>query len=131
MKQAHCKLAVVLDEYGGIEGVVTLQDLAEAIVGVMEADDDIPVVTGDFNRWQISGNVALSDLEDITGIRTGCDADTVTGLITEKTGHVLRPGDEVKLDEGRYTLRVETVKDHVLEQGELIRVHTDNPAVSA
>ncbi|WP_286078695.1 hemolysin family protein [Faecalibaculum rodentium] len=131
MKQAHCKLAVVLDEYGGIEGVVTLQDLAEAIVGVMEADDDIPVVTGDFNRWQISGNVALSDLEDITGIRTGCDADTVTGLITEKTGHVLRPGDEVKLDDGRYTLRVEIVKDHVLEQGELIRVHTDNPAVSA
>lgn len=55
----------------------------------------------------------------------------MTGLITEKTGHVLRPGDEVKLDEGRYTLRVETVKDHVLEQGELIRVHTGNPAVSA
>lgn len=119
LRQARSKLAVVLDEYGGIEGVVTLQDLAEAIVGVMEADEDIPVISGDENGWKITGNVSVSDLETAAGITVKCDADTITGLITEITGHILQTGDTVTLKDSQLILKVEAVKDHVVEQAVL------------
>lgn len=111
LKSRHSKMAVVVDEYGGIEGIVTLQDLAESIVGDMEQDEEW-IETGD-SAWIIHGNVPVQDLETAFDVKLETDADTVTGWITEQTGHVLRPGDSAQI--AGHTLTVESVKDHVLD----------------
>lgn len=114
LKNEHAKMAVVVDEYGGIEGIVTLQDLAEAIVGAMEQDPDWIEARDD--SWLIHGNVSVCELETAFGLSLDTEADTVTGWITEQTGHVLRAGDTVTY--GDIQVKVLSVRDHVLEEAQ-------------
>ncbi len=88
MKASGNSLAVVLDEHGGLEGIVTLYDLIEELVGKLsnESEDMYnPAPTVEKiadNTWKISGNLELSELEKETGLELATeDYDTITGLV--------------------------------------------------
>ncbi len=88
MRQTRNALAVVLDEYGGVEGIVTFMDLVERLVGdLIEEPSDIPddeptIEKVDDNTWQINGNLELDVIEETLGIELGLDeVDTFTGLV--------------------------------------------------
>ncbi len=104
-------IAIVLDEYGGTAGLVTIEDLLEEIVGEIqdEYDEEEPLVELlDENRARVDGRAAVEDLLDIWDIKTPLEDedeyDTVGGLVYHRIGGVPKPGDEVRVDGLRLTV---------------------------
>jgi CBS domain containing-hemolysin-like protein len=102
-------MAIVVDEYGGTVGMVTLENILEELVGQIqdEFDQEKPLLvgTGD-SSWEVSGALQVHDLEDVVGlplIEEGIT--TVSGWVTRRLGGFPRVGDMVPI--GHYQLAVE------------------------
>jgi putative hemolysin len=98
-------IAIVLDEYGGTAGLLTIEDLLEEIVGEIQDEYDVEeplVVRLSPDEARIDGRVDVDELAEIFEIplmlEDADEYDTVGGLIFHRLGHVPRPGDEVRLD---------------------------------
>jgi CBS domain containing-hemolysin-like protein len=108
--QRKLHLALVVDEYGGTVGLVTLENVLEELVGSIEDefDQDEPLIqqTGE-QAWGLNGSLPAHKLAELTGER--CDqseeVSTVSGLVTQRLGRFPRRGDAVPL--GAWELRVE------------------------
>lgn len=100
MRAADGELACVIDEYGGLAGVVTMEDLAEELVGeLLDENDPDPaeaVAVGD-GTWDVSGVLRLDEVERATGLGLpeSEDYETVAGLIMARLGRLAEPGDQV------------------------------------
>ena len=98
--QTRAQAAVVIDEFGGTAGLVTLEDLFEELVGdILDEFDDEPrlVVLGQ-RSWIAPGTMRWDVLEELVGVDLGDDegdADTVSGWMVERLGRLLRVGDVV------------------------------------
>jgi len=106
-------LAIVLDEYGGTAGLVTIEDLLEEIVGEIQDEYDVEeplVVKLSDDEARIDGRADVDDLAEVFDIDLGLEDedeyDTVGGLIYHRIGGVPKPGDQVLVD--GLTLTVET-----------------------
>ena len=104
MQKSHNHFAVVLDEYGGTEGIITLEDILEELVG--EIWDEHDEATEDFRRqsdgsWIVLGSAGVDDLYERLGLPEDEDIDsnTVNGLVQEKTCHLPKVGDRFTLGE--------------------------------
>jgi putative hemolysin len=114
MQRKRIHMALVVDEYGGISGLVTTEDLIEELVGEIEDEHDI----GEPRRVQrlpdgslsIDALISISDLEDILGIDLGEDVpyDTLAGLILDQLGRFPEKGE--KLEWKDYVLTCDEVK---------------------
>jgi CBS domain containing-hemolysin-like protein len=95
-------LAVVVDEFGGTAGIITLEDVLEEIVGEIRDEHDVeeaPAIRQDGDRYWVDGRVSLGDLSNALGSElTHPEVSTVSGLIYSSLGRVPRPGDELTLD---------------------------------
>ncbi|HKP30885.1 MAG TPA: hemolysin family protein [Gemmatimonadales bacterium] len=105
-------LAVVVDEFGGTAGIVTLEDVLEQIVGEIrderDTDEATPIIAQGPGRWLVQGGVPLAELEGTLEHQFGReDVDTVGGLVLATLGRVPRVGESV--DFGAYRLVVEQV----------------------
>jgi CBS domain containing-hemolysin-like protein len=100
------QLAIVLDEFGGLDGVVSLEDLLEELVGevVDEHDTEPDRPTGadpSASTWTLSGLLRPDEVRDLTGVDLPDGAavyETLAGLIMTSLGRIPRPGDEVTVD---------------------------------
>ncbi len=108
-------LAIVLDEYGGTAGMVTIEDLLEEIVGEIQDEYDteepLTVKLSD-TEARIDGRASVDDLGelfdiDLAGLEDADEYDTVGGLIYHRIGGVPRPGDRIELPDHGLTLTVE------------------------
>ena len=104
LREQHHHLAVVVDEYGGTEGIITLEDILEELVG--EIWDEHDEATEDFRRqsdgsWIVLGSAGVDDLYERLGLPEDEDIDsnTVNGLVQEKTCHLPKVGDRFTLGE--------------------------------
>ncbi|MBA4321305.1 MAG: hemolysin [Odoribacter sp.] len=127
MKKIH--MAVVIDEYGGTSGIVTLEDVLEEIVGEFgdDSDDDqVMFRIVDENTYIFDGKVSLNDFyriykiggdpfEDVRG-----ESETLAGLILELTGEIPQNGHEIK--ESGFTFRIESADKRRIRE---IRVTID------
>ena len=107
MQSASNHLAMVVDEYGGIAGLVTLEDLIEELVGDItdESDRETPeaVEVGE-HRWLVSARLQLDELSDLVGIEMEDeDVDSVGGLLTKHLDRLPMLGDRVEVDGLRLT----------------------------
>ncbi|MCI6883892.1 hemolysin family protein, partial [bacterium] len=98
LREKHHHMAVVVDEYGGTEGIVTLEDILEELVG--EIWDEHDEETEEFRRqsngsWLVSGSASVDDLWEELSIPEDREIDsiTVSGLVQEKTGRLPKVGD--------------------------------------
>jgi CBS domain containing-hemolysin-like protein len=96
-------LAVVIDEYGGTDGVVTLEDLVEEIVGEIQDEHDRPVARARRLRegsWSLSGLLRPDEASELTGLELpeAREADTLAGLVAERLERLPDVGDAVELE---------------------------------
>ncbi|GAB2653177.1 hemolysin family protein [Kribbella swartbergensis] len=131
LRTAHRQLAVVVDEYGGFAGIVSLEDIAEELVGEIRDEDDLPetgLVQGADGSWVLPARWRLDEVAEATGIRLpeGGDYETVSGLVMVRLGRIPVVDDEVVVElpqrfdhDGRpiphefVRLRVRSVERHV------------------
>jgi CBS domain containing-hemolysin-like protein len=100
MRAAREDFACVIDEYGGLAGVITVEDLAEELVGeLVDENDPDPVgaVQHPGGVWEVPGRLRLDEVERATGIALpeSDDYDTLGGLILARLGRMPEPGDTV------------------------------------
>lgn len=96
-------LALVVDEYGEIQGLVTLEDLMGAVIGRLQSleasdPDDLPVVQREDGSWLVDGGLAMDDLHELLAIPvTADDADqdfnTLAGMVIDHFGRIPHPGE--------------------------------------
>ena len=123
MKKSRNSMAVVLDEYSGMVGIVTMQDLVEELVG--DLNDDIPnqddpepyIEKVDDNNWKIYGNVALKILEEATGLKLATeDYDTFTGMVFDALGAVPADGEQkISLELENIVIHIQKIEAHQIE----------------
>src|SRR5437667_1946922 len=105
-RRANQHMAIVVDEYGGMEGIVTLEDLLEEIVGEIEDEYDLPdetVERVDEHTIRIDGTFPIDDFNE----RFHCDLPqedyhTIAGFVFGELGRAAEPGDEVSHDGLRF-----------------------------
>ncbi len=126
LRGGHRQLACVVDEYGGFAGIITLEDIAEELVGPIRDEDDLPEpapVRQDDGTWVVPARWRIDEVADATGVQLPEDPsyDTVSGLVMARLGRVPQIGDEVTvtvpptLDDraADFVLRVLSVDRHV------------------
>jgi CBS domain containing-hemolysin-like protein len=92
--------ALIVDEYGGTAGMVTVEDLIEEIVGDVrdEHDDSTPDVRPSGNGWEVAGLLRIDEVAAATGFRgPEGEYETIGGLVLERLGHIPVPGESVDL----------------------------------
>jgi CBS domain containing-hemolysin-like protein len=103
MRRDHRQLACVVDEYGGFAGIITLEDIAEELVGPIRDEDDLfepsPVRAVD-GSWLVPGRWRIDEVADATGMALpeGDDYDTVSGLVMTMLGRVPEVDDAVEIE---------------------------------
>jgi putative hemolysin len=103
MQQNHVQLAIVIDEYGGVAGVVSIEDILEEIVGEIEDEDIeeeeiIEIVEGDEGYWDVLGSTDIDKIERLFDIEfDDDDFTTVAGFVTSEAGYVPHTGDKLNI----------------------------------
>jgi CBS domain containing-hemolysin-like protein len=101
-RREHIQIAMVVDEYGGVAGVITLEDLAEELIGEIQDEFDRelpPVEVIDDHTLRVRGDLLLDELNQHYDLDLEEeDVDTVGGLVMARLGHVAQPGESVTVD---------------------------------
>ena len=96
-------LAIVIDEFGRVAGLITIEDVLEEIVGEIEDEFDVAEDDGDIfaladGTWRVSGDTAIERINESFGLKLADDGfDTIGGLIAHTMGHVPKRGEHLQL----------------------------------
>lgn len=123
MQKNNIRMAIVVDEYGGVAGLVTIEDLVEEIVGeIRDEHDKADVVRENDHSFIVAGNMDVDRLDELFGMRPeGKESATVGGLVSEMAGRIPQKGEVVEEDGLRFEIvesterRVERVRITALQ----------------
>ncbi len=111
MQRRRMHMALVVDEYGGIAGLVTLEDIVEEIIGEIQDEYDLAEAPPEIHplgsdEYLLSGRADIDDINEVLGTDfPSDDADTLGGLLLSVTGHMPAEGEEIRLDGFLFTIR--------------------------
>ena len=121
MRKEHHSLAVVLDEYGGMSGIVTINDLVEQLVGDLGDDntsvEEVPIRKIDEDTWEIQGNALLEDVSTELGVPlTGDACDTFSGFVLYEKGSIPEDGTKLAIEVSGLSIREAKIANHQVEK---------------
>ena len=133
MQKTRNPIAVVLDEYGGMVGIVTIYDLLEELVGDLheepedETDPDPHMEQVGEDTWKIVGNVELSEIQEITGLELLSEEhDTFTGLVFDALGMIPADGpQDIDLELPEMTVHISHIEEHQIESATIQVKHNE------
>lgn len=105
------QIAIVVDEYGGTEGLVTMEDLVEAIVGNIQDEydqEETEIKRINENTFTVDGNTSLEEIEDLTGLKfRNQNYDTIAGLIIDRLGTIPKQGEHpyIQISDVKFTVQ--------------------------
>lgn len=131
MRERDDEFAVVLDEHGGVGGVVTYEDIAEELVGDIadESDKVVALAVADGDGWRVDAGRRLDEIEEATGIALPeeDDYDTVAGLVIDRLGRFPTIGDRLTVDGVR--IEVLSLDRHVPERVRIEKPGIEKPGI--
>ncbi len=122
MKRSRNRLAVVLDEYGGMSGIITLSDLVEQLVGDLgdtevSENDILPVEQIDSQTWKIHGSATLEEVSEAIGISLSSEeCDTFNGLIFSALGTIPPDDTTAELETAGLSIKITEIKEHQIQK---------------
>lgn len=127
MQRKNIRLAIVVDEYGGVAGLVTIEDLVEEIVGEIRDEHEKPEIVREGERaYVVSGGMDVDRLAELFGEKPeGKESATVAGLVSELAGRIPRKGEIIEEDGLRFEVlestdrRVERVRISAVQPQQL------------
>lgn len=130
MNAKHLQMAIVVDEYGGVAGIVTIEDLLESIVGNMQDefdDEDEEITQLDEDSFEVDGVLSVGELEELldTELPEG-DYDTVAGFILDQLGHIPDDGEEAIVQYDNITFTVKDMDDLRIDNVLIKRLPVDD-----
>ncbi|CAN5563785.1 hemolysin family protein [soil metagenome] len=124
MQQNRAQMAIVIDEHGGVDGLVTIEDLLEELVGEIydEFDRDVSgVERAEDGSLVVPGGFPVHDLEDIGVELPRGEYTTVAGLMLDRLGRVPEPSESIEIDD--YRLEAMEVTQNAITRVRISRVH--------
>ena len=135
MRNGSHPLAVVLDEYGGMTGIVTINDLVEQLVGALgeESSGTCPVPSVEAEgggAWRIRGDASLEEVARTLGISLPCDEfDTFNGLVFSALPTIPRDGSTAEVETAGLRIRITEIRNHQVESALVTRKEQPAEAV--
>ena len=138
MKKNRNHIAVVLDEFGGMMGIVTMKDLLEELVGNLNDDSssppELPLIRkiksdkkAGQETWVVNGALSLSKASEEFGVSLPVERyDTFAGFVFSLLGRIPEDGSKDELEEGELKIKILDVREHRLEKALVIRTKSNN-----
>lgn len=115
MTEQKLQFAVIVDEYGGTEGIITMEDLLEAIVGNIQDEydnEEEEIFQVSDNAYTVDGSTSIDEISDLVGVDLPeGDYDTIAGLVVETLGRIPKETEHPSVNIENLTLTVEKVED--------------------
>ena len=126
MTEQKVQMAVIVDEYGGTEGLVTLEDLVEAILGNIQDefdDEDESIKKLSVNSFSVDGLTLIEDVEELIGetLNAPEDCDTLAALILDNLGRIPEQGERPVICIGDVTLTVTRIEDRRITKVHIVK----------
>jgi putative hemolysin len=133
MKQSRNHFAIVLDEYGGMSGIITIKDLLELIVG--DFDDETPpeepkllIERVDSHTWKINGLTSLKSVSEALNVSLPDDEyETFSGFVFGILGYIPEDGSTPEVEGYGLNIKVLQIREHQLEKA-IVYVHPRDDA---
>lgn len=120
MNEKHLQMSLVVDEHGGIAGIVTIEDLLESIVGSMQDefdDEDEEITQVDSHSFVIDGSLIVGDLEELIDLPLPeGDYDTVAGFMMDQLGHIPHTDEKAVVTYKNITFTIQSMDEKRIEQ---------------
>ena len=137
MQKKKIHMAIVVDEYGGMSGIVTMEDLLEEIVGNIYDEFDpqaeLEIVRVEENLWRVSGAVSLEDLAEALEVQLPLEEeyDTLGGLVFAQFTTIPQDGSQPELDAYGLHIKVEKIDEHRVEAALVSKLAPDEAEAAA
>jgi len=133
MQKKNIHMAIVVDEYAGMSGIVTMEDLREEIVGNIYDEFD-PMAVADITRlgdnlWRVTGTATLEDVAEALDVELPLeeDYDTLGGLIFDQFTTIPLDGSQPEVDVAGLHIKVEKLADHRVESALVSKLLPEMP----
>jgi len=123
MKKSRNHFAIVMDEHGGMSGIITINDLLEQLVGDLENDTAAPadkllieLICPDPETWRINGTAPMEEVEKALGVPLPCDEyDTFAGMVFGLLGSIPEDGSTLEIEGYGLDIKIESIQNRRLE----------------
>ena len=130
-RERRQRMAIVVDEYGGTEGLVTMEDLLASIVGKLddEHDAETGIVQLSENSWMLDGELEIDEVEQLLGsdLFENDDSDTLNGFITNQLGRIPTQGEVIPLKTDGWVCTILAANQRCIERLKIERTVQPEP----